>query len=164
MIHIVRSFGVVNEREINVFLEFSCFLYNQLNVGNLISGSSAFLKSNLNIWKFTGYILLKPCLEKFEHYFACMSDECNWAVVWRFFGNVFLWNWNANWSFSVLWPCWFFYIYWDIEGRIFAAWFFRIWTSSTEIPSPPLALFVVMLPNVYLTSHSRRSGSRWVII
>ena len=69
VIHIVKSFGVVNEAEIDVFLEFSCFFYDITDVGNLISGSSAFSKSNLNIWKFAVYVLLKPGLENFEHYF-----------------------------------------------------------------------------------------------
>ena len=67
MIHIVRSFSVVNEREIDVFLEFSCFLYDQSNVGNLISGSSASLKSNLNIWKLSVHVILKPNLEAFTY-------------------------------------------------------------------------------------------------
>ena len=76
----------------------------QFYVGNLISGSSAFSKSSLNIWKFTVHLLLKPGLENFEHYFASMWDECNCAVVWAFFGIAFLWDWNANWPFPVLWP------------------------------------------------------------
>ena len=70
----------------------------------LISGSSAFPKTSLNIWKFTVHILLKPGLENFEHYFASMWDECNCAVVWTFFGIVLLWDWNVNWPFPVLWP------------------------------------------------------------
>ena len=70
MIHTVKSFNVVNEA--NIFLEFSCFLYDPTDVGNLISGSSAFSKSSLNIWEFLVYVLLKPSLEAFEHDFlAC---------------------------------------------------------------------------------------------
>ena len=72
VIHIVRSFSMVNEAEVDVFLKFSCFLYDPTNVGNLISGSFAFSKSNLNIWKFSVHILLKPSLKDFEHYFASM--------------------------------------------------------------------------------------------
>ena len=70
MIHTVKGFSVVNETEVDVFLKFSCFLYEskKVNVGNLISDSSAFSKSNLNIWKFTVHVLLKPGLEHFEHY------------------------------------------------------------------------------------------------
>ena len=70
--HTVKGFGVVNKAEIDVFLEFSCFSDDPMNVGNLISGSSAFSKSSLNIWKFTVHILLKPCLENFEHYFTSL--------------------------------------------------------------------------------------------
>ena len=66
MIHTVKDFGVVNKEEIDVFLELSCFLDDPTDVGNLISGSSAFSKSNLNIWKFSVHVLLKPCLENFE--------------------------------------------------------------------------------------------------
>ena len=81
MIHRVRGFSIVNEAEVDVFLEFSCFFYDPTDVGNLISGSSAFSKSSLNIWKFTVHVLLKPNLENFEHYFASMRDECNCVVV-----------------------------------------------------------------------------------
>ena len=81
MIHRVKGFGVVNKAEVDVFLELSCFFDDPAGVGNLISGSSAFSKSNLNIWKFTVHILLMPRLENFEHYFASMSDEYNCVVV-----------------------------------------------------------------------------------
>jgi len=94
----------VNETEVDVFLKLSCLFYDLTDVGNLISGSSAFSKSNLNIWKFLVHVLLKPGLENFEHYFASMWDECNCVVVWTFFGIVFLWDWNENWPFPVLWP------------------------------------------------------------
>ena len=69
VIHTVKGFSVINEGELDVFLEFSCFFYDAAVVGNLISGS-AFSKSSLNIWKFFVHVLLKPSLEKFEHYFA----------------------------------------------------------------------------------------------
>ena len=72
VIHTVKSFSVVNEAEVGVFLEFSCFCYDPADVGNLISGSSAFSKSSLNIWKFMVHVLLKPGLENFEHNFASM--------------------------------------------------------------------------------------------
>ena len=68
VIHTVKSFSVVNEAD--VFLELSCFFYDPTDVGNLISGSSAFSKTSLNIWKFTVHVLLKPWLKNFEHYFA----------------------------------------------------------------------------------------------
>ena len=70
MIHTVKGFGIVNKAEIDVFLELSCFFHDLADVSNLISGSSAFSKTNLNIWNFTVHVLLKPGLEKFEHYFA----------------------------------------------------------------------------------------------
>ena len=71
-IDIVKGFGVVSKAEEDVFLELSCFLDDSMNVGNLVSGSSAFSKSSLNIWKFMVRILLKPGLENFEHYFSSM--------------------------------------------------------------------------------------------
>ena len=70
MIHTVKGFGVVNKAEVDVFLELSCFFDDLTNVGNLITGSSAFSKTSLNIWKFTVHVLLKPGLENFEYYFA----------------------------------------------------------------------------------------------
>ena len=72
VIHTVKGFGVVSKAEVDVFLEFSWFFNDPADVGNLISGSSAFTKSNLNIWKFMVQVLLKPDLEDFEHYFASM--------------------------------------------------------------------------------------------
>ena len=75
VIHTVKGFSVVNEAEVDVFLEISCFFYDPVDVGNLISGSSDFSKSSLNIWKFMVHILLKPGLEDFEHYFASVWDE-----------------------------------------------------------------------------------------
>ena len=76
----------------------------QQMLANLISGSSAFSKSSLNIWTFTVHILFKPGLENFEYYFVSVWDECNCGVVWTFFGIVFLWDWYKNWPFPVLWP------------------------------------------------------------
>ena len=92
-----------------------------------------------------------------------MWDKCNCAIAWAFFGIAFLWDWNENWPFPVLWPLLSFpdlLAYWV---QHFHSIIFRIWSSSTGIPSPPLALFVVMLSKAHLTSHSRMSGSRSVI-
>ena len=102
VIHTVKGFSVVNEAEVDVFLEFSCFFYDPRDVGNLISGSSAFSKSSLNIWNFTVQVLLKPSLKDFEYYFASMWNECNCAVVWTFFGIALFCDWNENWPFPVL--------------------------------------------------------------
>ena len=75
VIHIVKCFTVVNEAEVDVFLEFSYFFYDPIIVGNLISGSSALSKFSLNIWKFSIHVLLKPGLENFEHYFISVLEE-----------------------------------------------------------------------------------------
>ena len=72
VIHTVKGFGLVNKAEVDVFLELSCFFDDPTVVGRLISGSSSFSKSSLNIWKFMVHVLLKPGLENFEHYFACV--------------------------------------------------------------------------------------------
>ena len=104
VIHTVKGFCVINKAEVDVFLELSCFFDDPVNVGNLISGSSNFSKSSLNIWKFTVHLLLQSGLENFEHYFARVWDEWNCVVVWAFFGITFLWDWNENWPFPVLWP------------------------------------------------------------
>ena len=70
VIHTVKGFGIVNKAELDVFMEFCCFFCDLTDVGNLISGSSAFSKTSLNIWRFMVHILLKPGLENFEHFFA----------------------------------------------------------------------------------------------
>ena len=72
VIHTVKGFGIINKAEVDVFLEFSCFFDDPTNVGNLISGSSAFTKTSLNIWKFMVHVLLKPGLKNSEHYFTSM--------------------------------------------------------------------------------------------
>ena len=91
-----------------------------------------------------------PFLEAYSH-------------VWTFFGIAFLWDWNENWPLQVLWPLLSFQVCWHIECSTVTTSSFRIWNSSTGIPSPPLALSIEMLPEAHLTSHSRMSGSRWVI-
>ena len=72
MIHTAKGFDIVNKTEVDVFLELSCFFNDPMDVGNLISGSSAFSKTNLNVRKFTVHVFLKPGLENFEHYFTSM--------------------------------------------------------------------------------------------
>ena len=98
VIHTVKDFSIVNEAEVDVFLEFSCFFDDPTDADNLISGSSAFSKSSLNIWKFSVHILLlNPSLENFEHYFTSVWNEYNCVVVWTFFVNGYT---TLNHSFS----------------------------------------------------------------
>ena len=100
----VKGFSVVNEAEVDIFLELSCFFYDTTNDSSLISGSFVFSKSSLNIWKFLIHVLLKPSLENFEHYLASMWDEWNCAVVWTLFGIALFCDLNESWCFAVLWP------------------------------------------------------------
>ena len=104
MIHTVKGFCVVNEAEVDDFLEFPCCFYDPMDVGNLISGPSAFSNSSLDICKFLVHVLLKPSLKDFEHYLARMWNEDNCMVFWRFFDIALLWDWNENLTFPVLWP------------------------------------------------------------
>ena len=97
-----------------------------------------FSKSSLNIWMFMVHIFLKRCLENFEHYFTSVWDEGNSAVVWAFFGNGMKTD-----LFQSCGHFWVFQICWHIEWSTFTASSFRIWNSSTGVPSPPPALFVV---------------------
>ena len=159
MIH-TKAFDIVNKAEVDVFLELSWFFDDPMDVGNLFSGSSGFSKFSLNIWKFIVHVLLEPHLENFKHYFTSVWDKYNCAVVWIFFGIAFLWDWNENWPFQCCGHCWVFQICCHMEYSTFTASSFRIWNSSTGIPSPPLALFVVILPKAHLTLNSRMSGSR----
>ena len=147
VIHTVQGFSIVNKAEVDVFLELSAFSMNQqmLIWFDSISCSSAFSESSLNIWKFTVHVLLKPGLENFEHYFAHLWDECNYVVVWSFFGIAFLWDWNENWPFPVLWPLLSFPYLLAYECSTSTSSSFRIWNTSTGIPSPPLAFFIVGL-------------------
>ena len=99
VIHTVKGFGVVNKAEICLFLEVSCFYNDPMDVG-----SSAFSKSTLYIWKFLFHVLLKPSLKDFEHYLSSMWNEHSCTIIWTFFGIAFIWGWNENWPFPVLWP------------------------------------------------------------
>ena len=105
VIHIVKGVRVVNEAGFFFFfLKFPCFLYNPKDVGNLISGSSAFSKASVHVWKFSVCLLLKCTLKDFEHYLASMWNEQNCMVVWAFFDIDLLWDWNENWPLPFLWP------------------------------------------------------------
>ena len=150
------------EPEVDVFLELSCFFSDPTDVDNLISGFSDFSKTSLNIWKFSVHVLLKPGLENFEHYFTIVWDECNWAVECSL-GLPFLGIRMKMDLSQSCGHCWVFQICWHIECSSSTASSLKIWNSSTGIPSHQLALFVVMLSKAHFTSHSRMSGSRWVL-
>ena len=140
------------------------FFYDTMYIGNLIPDSSAFSKSTLYILKFFVHTLLKPGLKNFENYFTRVWDECNCAVFCKFFGIDFLWDWNENWSFPILWLLLSFPNCWHVECSTLTTSTFRIWNSSAGCPSPSLALFLVMLPKAHLTLDSRMFGSSWVVI
>ena len=159
VIHTVNGFSIVNEAEVDVCLEFPHFFYDSVDAGSLISASWAFSKSTLNIWKFSICVLLKPNLKDFGYYLATMWNECNCSVVWTFFPIALLWDWNENWYFPVLWSPLSFpnlLAYWVHTLTVSS---FRIWNSSAKIPSPPLALFVVILSKAHLTSNSSVESS-----
>ena len=162
VIHTVKGFSVVNEAEVAVFLEFSCFFWFS-RCWHLGVWFLCLSKSSLNIWKFSVHTLSTRSLENFEHYFASVWDECDGAVIWTLFGITFLWDWSENWPFPGLGHCWVFQICWHIKCSTFTTSSFRMWNSWAGIPTSPLVLFIVMLHKAHLTSHSRKAGSRWVI-
>ena len=148
---------VINKTEVDAFLELSCFFNDLKDVGNLISGSVPFLNPAwtsgipwfMYCWNLASRILRITLL-------TCkMSAMCGSLNI--------LWDWDEDWLFQSYGHCWVFQICWHIECGTFTASSLRIWNSSTGIPSPPLALFLVMLPKDHLTLHSRMSGSSWVI-
>ena len=126
VIYTDKGFSVVNKAEVNVFLELSCFFDDPTDVGNLISGSPAFSKYNINIWKFSVHVLLKPSLENFEQYFARVWDKCNCVVVWIFFALPFFGIGMITDPFQSCGHCWVFQICWHIECSTFTASSFRV--------------------------------------
>ena len=96
-----KALAQSNQSRSRCFSEILLLFCDPADVGSLLSGSSAFSKSSLNIWNFLVHMLLKPDLENFEYYFASVWDEYNCAVAWTFFGIAFLWDWNENWPFLV---------------------------------------------------------------
>ena len=162
VIHIVKGFGVVNKAEVDVFLELSCFFDDPTDVGNLISGSPASSKSSLK----SGSLWFIYCLSLAWRILSMtlLAHEMS-AIVWWFKHSLALPFFGIGIKMDLLQSSghwWVFQICWHIECSTFTALSFRIWNSSTGIPSPPLALFILMLPKAHLTSHSRMSGSRWV--
>ena len=153
--HTVKGFGIVNKAEIGVFLELSCFFDDPADVGNLISGSSAFSKTSLNIWKFMvkyGWSLAWRILS-----ITLLVCEMS-AIVWQFEHSLALSLFGIGMKsdlFQSCGHCWVFQICWHTEWSTFTASSFKIWNSSTGIPSPPLALFVVILLKAHLTSYSK---------
>ena len=161
VINTFNGFGIVNKAEIDVFLDLSCFFNDLADVGNLVFGSSACFKTSLNIWKFT------YCWSLAWRILSITLLGCEMStIVWQFEHSLalpFIGIGMKTDPFQSCGNCWVFQICWHIECSTFTAWSFRIWNSSTGIPSPLLALFVVMLPKAHLTLHSRISGSKWLI-
>ena len=116
-----QRLAIVHIAEVGVFLELWCFFDDPADVGNLISGSSAFSKSSLNIWKFMDYVLLKPGLKNFEHYFASMWDKYNCALVWTSLALPFFGIGMKTDLFQAFGHCWVFQIWWHIECSTFTA-------------------------------------------
>ena len=165
MIHIVKGFSIVNEAEVDVLLEFSCFFYDPTDVGYSISGFSTFSKSSLYIWKFLVHILLKSSLgilstallaKHVKWVQLCSNLNILWHSPWLLLGWTLIFSrhvTNAEFSkFAVI-----------LHAAFSQHHLLGFEIAQTGIPSPPLALFVVMLPKAHLTSHFRMSGSRWVI-
>ena len=125
MIHTVKGFSIALETEVDVFLEFPCFLCDPANVANMVSGSSAFSKPRLNIWKFSVHIMLKPSMRDFKHNLTSMGDECNCLVVWTFFSTALLGNWDEDWHFQSSGHC----------GKRFINWSFNTLATWYEEPT-----------------------------
>ena len=136
MIHTVKGFSIVNETEVDVFLEFLCFFCDPANVGNLIFDSSVFSKPSLYIWKFSVHVLLKPSLKDFEHNFINMESEYNYQLCWIFFSTAFLGIGMKIDLFQFCDHCWVFQICWHIECSTLIASSFRNLNSSPWISSP----------------------------
>ena len=96
MIHTVKRFGIVNETEIDVFLEFPSFLCDPASVGNLISGSSSFSEPSMDIWKFLVHIMPKPSTQDFKHDLTSVGDECNCPMASTFFSTTLVGNWDED--------------------------------------------------------------------
>ena len=148
MIHTVKGFSMVNKAKVDVFLEFPCFLYNPVNVVNLVSGSSAFSTPSLYIWKFSFQVLLKPSLKGFEYNLTSMGIECNCPVVWTFFALPFFEVGMKTDLFQSYGHYWVFQIFWHIEGNTLTS-SFSILNSLTGISSLSLAVLVVLLPKAH---------------
>ena len=169
VIYTVKSFSIISEAEVDVFLKFPCFLHDPTNVGNLILVPLPFLNPNLHIWKFSVHVALKPSLKDFDcNLMKCKIRNEHLAWAWLYnslniFGVAFLLDWMKADFLQSCGHSWVFQICWHIECSTLTASSFRIWNNLAGIPSAQLAFFVVILPKAHLTSQSRVSGSRWVI-
>ena len=143
---IVKGFGIVNKAEEDIFLELSCFFDDPADVANLISASSTFSKTNMNIWKFTVEVY---CWSLAWRILSITLLACEMSAIVCYFEHSlalpFFWVGMKTDLFQSSGHCWVFQMCWHIKCSTFTASSFRIWNSSTGIPSPPLALFVVML-------------------
>ena len=149
VIHTVKGFGVVNKAD--VFLELSFFFDDPTDAGNLISASSLFTKSSLNIWKFTVHVLLKTGFKNYEHYSASPWDEqlCgSLKILWHCLSLGL--EWKLAFSSPVVTALFSKFVV-IMSAALSQHPFLGFENSSTEIPSPPPALLVVMLPKAYLT-------------
>ena len=136
----VKGFCIVNEAEVDVFLEFPCFLHDPTNVGILISGSPAYLKPRMYISMFLVHVLLKASLKDFEHNLGSTWNECNCMWFEHSMSLLFFGIEMKTDLFHTGGHCWVFQICWHVECSTLAAASFRIWNSSAGIPSPPLTL------------------------
>ena len=158
VIHRVKGFSIVNLYWLWNSLAFST-IQQVLAIWFLVL---YLFKTSLYIWNLSVHRLQEPSLKDFEHNIASIWNEGNCMVVWVFFGIVLLWDWNETHLFQSCGHCWVFQIWLHIECTTVTASSFRVLDISAGIPSCPLALFRVVLPNAHLTSQSRMSGSRWV--
>ena len=137
VIQTVKGFSIINEAEVDDFLECSCIFYDPVDVDNLISGSSAFSKSSLHVWKLSVHVLLKPSLKDFEHNLSSMWNEYNCTVIKTLLELPSFGIRMKTDLFQSCGHCWVFQICWPIEWITLTASSFRIWNSSAGILSPP---------------------------
>ena len=177
VIHTVKGVSIVDEAEVDVFMELPFFLPDPTYVGNFDLWFLHLFKTPACTSRCSCvHILLKHSLKDFEHNLASIWNEHKYTVIetlfaifllWDWSENwpciVLVWDWNENWHFPVLWPLLSFQNLLTYWVQYFTASSFGVWDSSAGILSPVLALFVVMLPKTPLTSHSMRSRCRWVI-
>ena len=162
MIYIVKGFSVVDETEIDVFLKFSCFFYNPANVGNLISVSFSSSKPSLDTWKFLVCIMLKPNIQDFKHDLTSKMSSIVQCTFSHSLAVPYLGIGMRIDIFQSCDHCWVFQVCWHTECKTLMTFSFRFLSSSTGIPSHPLALLTAVLPKAHLTSLSRMSGSWWL--